>query len=217
MKQLPIALLCLLLSACQQSPSRSDADDRLVQVVLETSLGNIVLELNTINAPVTSTYFLNMVDRGLYNGAAFYRSASLDGGATPQLIQGGMLLNALTQTGPISATDFDMPILPKVESTSQTGLTHLRGTLSFARDLLDTGVVIPELVIYLREAPWADEGGRSLPDTQGFPAFGRVAHGLDVVEAIASEETQGATSISFLAGQIHTDPVLIHRAYRAEK
>ena len=215
MKQLFIAFLCLLLSACQQSPSRPDSDDRLVQVVLETSLGNIVLKVDTVNAPVTSTYFLNIVDRGLYNGATFYRSASLDGGQTPQLIQGGILVNALTQTGPISATDFDMPTLPEVESTSQTGLKHLRGTLSFARDLLDTGVVIPELVVYLREAPWADEGGRSVPDTQGFPAFGRVSTGLDVVENIANQKTNGGTSIKFLQGQIHTTPIVIRKAYRA--
>ena len=186
-----------------------------VNVILETDLGNMVLRVDTDNAPVTSAYFLRIIDQGLYNGATFYRSASLDGEPGPQIIQGGILQDALTQTGPISAKDFKIPTLSSVERTSRTGLTHEAGTVSFARDLLDTGVVIPEIFICIRACTWADEGARSVPDTHGFPAFGKVLEGMDTVQAIANQETQGATSISFLQGQIHTGPIVIHKAYRA--
>jgi peptidyl-prolyl cis-trans isomerase A (cyclophilin A) len=186
-----------------------------VNVILETDLGNMVLRVDTDNAPITSAYFLRIIDKGLYNGATFYRSASLDGEAGPQIIQGGILQDALTQTGPISATDFKMPTLPSVERTSRTGLTHEAGTISFARDLLDTGVVIPEIFICLRACTWADEGARSVPDTHGFPAFGKVLEGMDTVQAIANQETNGETSIKFLQGQIHSTPIVIRKAYRA--
>lgn len=213
-------LIAVSLSACQSNmqsthndPNRSD----VVNVVLETDLGNMVLAVDVDHAPTTSAYFLKMIDQGLYDGATFYRSASLDGEDGPQIIQGGILQGALTQTGPVSATNFQMPTLPSVERTSLTGLSHQAGTVSFARDLLDTGVVIPEIFICLRACAWADEGARSVPDTDGFPAFGTVLEGMDTVAAIANQETNGATSIRFLQGQIHTSPVFIRKAYRAPK
>lgn len=213
-------LIAVSLSACQ-SNMQSTHNDRsrsdVVNVVLETDLGNMVLAVDVDHAPTTSAYFLKMIDQGLYDGATFYRSASLDGEDGPQIIQGGILQGALTQTGPVSATNFQMPTLPSVERTSLTGLSHQAGTVSFARDLLDTGVVIPEIFICLRACAWADEGARSVPDTDGFPAFGTVLEGMDTVAAIANQETNGETSIRFLQGQIHTSPVLIRKAYRASK
>jgi peptidyl-prolyl cis-trans isomerase A (cyclophilin A) len=198
-----------------KSAAKALASTSSVNVILETDLGSIVLRVDTDKAPLTSAYFLRIIDKGLYNGATFYRSASLDGQAGPQIIQGGILQNALTQTGPISATDFTMPTLPSVERTSRTGLTHQAGTVSFARDLLDTGVVIPEIFICLRACAWADEGARSVPDTHGFPAFGTVLEGMETVQAIANQETNGETSIKFLQGQIHSTPIVIRKAYRA--
>lgn len=220
-------LIAVSLSACQSdwqstqtgsgSPRNDPSKSDVVNVVLETDLGNIVLAVDTDHAPTTSAYFLRIIDQGLYNGATFYRSASLDGEEGPQIIQGGILQDALTQTGPVSANDFQMPTLPSVERTSQTGLSHQAGTVSFARDLLDTGVVIPEIFICLRACAWADEGARSVPDTDGFPAFGTVLEGMDTVDSIANQETNGATSIRFLQGQIHTSPIRIRKAYRAPK
>lgn len=214
-------LLSLTLIACQPNPELDETvsavfgeKPSLVKVMLETDMGNMVLGLDTQHAPITSAYFLRIIDGGLYDGATFYRSASLDGEPEPQIIQGGILQDALTQTGPISATDFEMPTLPSVERTSKTGLAHQAGTISFARDLLDTGVVIPEIFICLRACAWADEGARTVPDTAGFPAFGKVLEGLETVQAIADQETQGETSISFLKGQIHTTPIVIRKAYR---
>lgn len=226
MKALIASLLATLtLSGClsdtdtnptESSPSSAKSQtSEAVNVILETDLGDMIIRVDTDQAPITSAYFLRIIDNGLYNGATFYRSASLDGEAGPQIIQGGILQNALSQTGPISATDFKMPTLPSVERTSRTGLTHQTGSVSFARDLLDTGVVIPEIFICLRACAWADEGARSMPDTHGFPAFGTVLEGMDIVQAIANQETNGETSIKFLQGQIHTAPIVIRKAYRA--
>ena len=200
----------------ESSPSLAKSQtSEAVNVILETDLGDMIIRVDTDQAPITSAYFLRIIDNGLYNGATFYRSASLDGEAGPQIIQGGILQEALTQTGPISATNFQIPTLPDVERTSLTGLTHQTGSVSFARDLLDTGVIIPEIFICLRACAWADEGARSVPDTHGFPAFGTVLEGMDIVQAIANQETNGETSIKFLQGQIHSTPIVIRKAYRA--
>lgn len=214
-----VSIVLSLVAACQSGEKISQtADDHgsSIKVVLETTFGDLVLAVNVDKAPRTSAYFLDIIDRGLYDGATFYRAASLDGDARQQLIQGGILLNALNHDGPVSAKDFDMPTMAKVETTASTGLKHEAGTVSFARDLLDTGVVIPELVIYLRTAEWADSGGRSVPDADGFPAFGKVVSGTDIVQKISEQAVAGKTNIDFLAGQILTHPIVIKRAYRLD-
>lgn len=102
-------------------------------------------------------------------------------------------------------------MLPDIESTSQTGLKHLSGTLSLARDLLGTGHVLPEFFICIDPAPSLDERGRKVPDTKGFPAFGRVVEGMDIVRSIAERDTEGDTVINMLSGEILTNPVdIIH-------
>jgi peptidyl-prolyl cis-trans isomerase A (cyclophilin A) len=181
-------------------------------VIIETTLGEIEIQVATQEAPATSQYFLDIISKGLYNEGSVYRSATLDDNPEMQFIQAGMLQSLLTQTGPISANNYDFPVLREIESTEQTGLKHETGTVSFARDLLDTGYVIPDIFICLRDCPWADAYGRDKPDTQGFPAFGKVTRGLDVLEKIATAETQGATTIPFLKGQILSQPIRIESA-----
>ena len=181
-------------------------------VIIETTLGEIEIHVATREAPATSQYFLDIVSKGLYDEGSVYRAARLDDTPEMQFIQAGMLQSLLTQSGPISANNYDFPVLTEIESTEQTGLKHEAGTVSFARDLLDTGYVIPDIFICLRDCPWADAYGRDKPDTRGFPAFGKVTRGLDVLKKIAGAETNGATTIPFLQGQILSEPVRIKRA-----
>ena len=179
------------------------------QVILSTELGEVEIEIYSEQAPTTAAYFLNIIEQGLYDDGTIYRAATLDDDPQMQFIQAGMLQNLLTQTGPISANNYDFPVLREIESTEHTGLTHEAGTVSFARDLLDTGYVIPDIFICLRTCSWADAYGRDKPDTKGFPAFGKVTRGLDVLQKIASGKTEGATTIPFLQGQILTQPIRI--------
>ena len=182
---------------------------RAERVLISTDLGEVEIEIYSEQAPTTAAYFLNIIEQGLYNNGTIYRAATLDDDPQMQFIQAGMLENLLTQTGPISANNYNFPVLREIESTEQTGLTHEAGTVSFARDLLDTRYVIPDIFICLRTCSWADAYGRDKPDTKGFPAFGKVTRGLDVLQKIASGKTEGATTIPFLQGQILTQPIRI--------
>ncbi len=201
-------LLFALLAA--SAPNNAET----VAVQLDTHLGNITLALDLERAPVAATYFLGYVDRGQYDGATIYRAASLDGAAPGQLIQGGLLRAALTATAPVDLAAYGIEGLPVFETTGQSGLLHERGTVSLARDLLDSGDAIPEIVFYLRPAPRIDEDGMDWPDRRGYPAIGRVLEGMDVVDAIAERERAGRTTIEFLQGQILSEPVRILRARR---
>jgi peptidyl-prolyl cis-trans isomerase A (cyclophilin A) len=189
-----------------------------LEVLLETELGNIVIEVNESQAPKTSEYFLGLIDRGDYDGGSFYRAGSASSGthvdASPQLLQGGLLYKAMTVVEQHGIKSTGVPLLEEIETTKQTGLKHLYGTVSFARDLLDSGSVIPEIFICLQAIPALDASDGGKPDDRGFPAFGKVIEGMDVVKKMAGRETAGEVNIEILKGQILTEPVNILSASR---
>jgi peptidyl-prolyl cis-trans isomerase A (cyclophilin A) len=99
--------------------------------------------------------------------------------------------------------EFPAPI--PLERTRDTGLRHLDGTLSMARDGPDSAQ--DHFFICVGDQPELDFGGRRNPDGQGFAAFGKVTRGMDVLRRI-----QGAPA----DGQLLKSPVRIQRAIRLE-
>ena len=68
------------------------------------------------------------------------------------------------------------------ETTQQSGLHHLRGTVSFAREA--PGTATSEFFICMEDQPGLDFRGTNNPDGQGYAAFGKVVKGMDVVNKI---------------------------------
>ena len=79
----------------------------------------------------------------------------------------------------------------KLERTRDTGLKHLDGTLSMARNGPDTAT--SDFFICIGDQPELDFGGKRNPDGQGFAAFGRVVKGMDVVRKIQRSPAEGQT------------------------
>jgi peptidyl-prolyl cis-trans isomerase A (cyclophilin A) len=104
--------------------------------------------------------------------------------------------------------------LPVFDTTTDSGIRHVYGTVSLARDIFASGDGIPEIFICTGDSPVFDANGRTKPDTRGFPAFGKVIEGMDVVEKIAARETDGISKTDAVKGQILTEPVAIEKAYR---
>jgi peptidyl-prolyl cis-trans isomerase A (cyclophilin A) len=77
----------------------------------------------------------------------------------------------------------------KLERTNKTGIRHLDGTISMARDGPDTGT--SDFFICIGNQPSLDFGGKRNPDGQGFAAFGRVLLGMDVVRRIQEAPAKG--------------------------
>lgn len=175
---------------------------------LATDLGVIVVAVHVDRAPITAAYVQRLVDAGRYADASFYRSTTLGRPERRALIQGGPLAQLFTGATRHSP---GIPMSESFETTDTTGLAHRTGTVSLARDLVRTGHVLPELFICLDDYPELDAGGRTEPDARGFPAFGTVTDGLDVVAAIAERETNGSTPIERLRGEVLTRPVPILR------
>ncbi|MGJ5813822.1 peptidylprolyl isomerase [Paludibaculum fermentans] len=155
------------------------------RVVLETELGTIEVQLDLKNAPVTSANFLQYVDAGAYDGGLFHRTVRLDNQPGNKIrievIQGG------TQPGRRIPQAKPIPL----ERTNQSGLKHVDGAISMARDRPDTAT--SDFFLCLGDQPALDFGGMRNPDGQGFAAFGRVVSGMEVVRKIQQAPAEGQT------------------------
>jgi len=218
MKFLPgltaICMSALVLVAQGSGPTKSSAANP--QVVLDTGFGRIVIEVFEDKAPKNAAYFLELVDNQDYDGGSFYRaggSVSTSSKSSP-IIQGGFLWNAATGEFSLEHDGARVKTLPVFDTTTDSGIRHVYGTVSLARDIFASGDGIPEIFICTGDSPVFDANGRTEPDTRGFPAFGNVIEGMDLVEKIAARPTDGLTQVEAVKGQILTSPVDIQKVYR---
>ena len=209
-----ICMSALVLAAQASGPTKSSAANP--QVVLDTGLGRIVIEVLEDRAPRNAAYFLALVDNGDYDGGSFYRAGgSVSASAkSSRIIQGGFLWNAASGEFSLEHDGARVKTLPAFDTTDDSGIRHVYGTVSLARDIFASGDGIPEIFICTGDSPVFDANGRTKPDTRGFPAFGKVIEGMDVVEKIAARETDGISKTDAVKGQILTEPVAIEKAYR---
>ncbi len=168
-------VLLLLFTACH--PIKKPT------VTIQTEMGNIVVELYPNQAPYTVYNFLKYVDENRYKDASFYRTVTMDNqpgdSIKIEVIQGGLYDENSPQALP--------PI--NHETTKKTGIKHLNGTLSMARN--KPGTATSEFFICIGDQPALDYGGKRNPDGQGFAAFGRVIKGMDVVRKIHEAPSKG--------------------------
>ncbi|MBL4854471.1 MAG: peptidylprolyl isomerase [Robiginitomaculum sp.] len=194
--KITIMVLALTLVAC--------AAEKTARVVFETDLGDIEIEVYKNRAPLTADNFLYYVDNNLYDGEGFYRTVRPETDPRNmgmQLIQGG-LLSTETVTAHIDH-----------ETTQMSGLSHIDGAVSMARDEPGTGSAA-YFFISIGDNTFLDYGGSRNPDGQGYAVFGKVVKGMDVVRAIQMRKTGGPSENSATNGQILTKSVTIISAKR---
>jgi peptidyl-prolyl cis-trans isomerase A (cyclophilin A) len=153
------------------------------RVQLQTTLGEIEVELYADKAPVTVTNFLRYVLEGFYRDGEFFRTVTLSNQPQDQVkIQ-------VIQARAVASRQGELfPAIP-LERTRDTGLKHLDGTLSMARAGADTAQ--DSFSICIGDQPDLDFGGKRNPDGQGFAAFGRVVRGMDIVRQIHAMPANG--------------------------
>jgi len=173
------------------------AAQTLPRVVIETTLGRIDVEIDTIRAPVSGANFLRYVDVKFYDGGIFFRTVTP--GNQPN---DAVKIEVIQASGDTTRRGEWFPAVP-LERTTVTGLRHTAGTISMARGGPDTAR--DQFFICVTDQPELDFGGRRNPDGQGFAAFGRVVSGMDVVRAIQQRPADG---------QRLTPPIAITRVTR---
>ena len=191
------AIVAMLAAAGIVSIARPAAQSS-VRVLVQTELGDVVLEIDMRRAPNTAANFLRYVDAGHYNGGAFHRTVKMDNQPdSPVKIE-------VIQAG-VSAEHAGggFPPIP-LERTSVTGLRHTDGAISMARGQPDSAT--SGWFICINDQPSLDFGGARNPDGQGFAAFGRVVAGMDVVYRIQQAPNTDAQRL--------TPPITILKAAR---
>lgn len=140
------------------------------KVLIQTSMGDIVVQLNEKKAPITVKNFLRYVNEGFFDGTIFHRVIS------NFMIQGGGF------TPDFKKKDTHEPI----KNEADNGLENLRGTIAMARTpIVDSATA--QFFINVKDNPNLNHKG---PGRRfGYAVFGKVVEGMDVVEKIRNVPT----------------------------
>lgn len=194
------ALIAAPLLAQTASPPPVPAPKPLPRVLIHTSVGDMVVEVETVKAPITAANFLHYVDTKRLDGRAFYRVVKV----APEFgfVQFGTLGDPKTTFPPI-----------RHEPTTKTGLHHGDGWLSVAR--LAPGTAAGDFTIMVGDQPSMDADPSKPGDNLGYAAFAHVIEGRDVLLKILDtpvdpkKNSQGA-----FRGEMPLAPVKIITARR---
>jgi cyclophilin family peptidyl-prolyl cis-trans isomerase len=140
------------------------------QVMLETSKGTIVIELDQAKAPVTVGNFLGYVKSGFYDGTVFHR----------------VIPNFMIQGGGFTANMQQKPTGEAIVNESANGLLNKRGTIAMARTP-DPNSATAQFFVNLQDNSFLDKA--KAQDGYGYCVFGKVVKGMSVVDAIAGVKT----------------------------
>ena len=170
-KNFGMALALMLIGTAAHAQEGFDVDPE-PRVRVETNVGNFVIRLDRIRAPLTVENFLQYVAEGHYNGTIFHR-------VIPGFVaQGG----GYTQ-------DFQLrPAERTVVNESGNGLGNIRGTVGMARPS-DPHSADAQFYINLADN---SESLNPRPSRWGYAVFGEVVEGMDVVDKIGNTATGAA-------------------------
>jgi cyclophilin family peptidyl-prolyl cis-trans isomerase len=160
----------LLLGLCLAG-SAFAAEAKNPTLVLETSLGNVKVELFQKEAPISVKNFLEYAKSGFYDGTVFHR-----------VIPGFMI-----QGGGFTADLHQKETKAQIKNEAANGLKNERGTLAMARtNVVDSAS--SQFFINVKDNDFLNhrEGG---PAVYGYAVFGKVISGMDVVDKIAATQT----------------------------
>lgn len=168
--------LLVALTSCVDVIENDEAnnlmENKMTQVTIKTSVGDIQLELNDEKAPITVENFKTIASSGYYEGTIFHRVIN------DFMIQGGGLTadmsNKSSGTGPI-------------QNEANNGLPNDRGTIAMARTM-DPHSATSQFFINHKDNAFLNHTGET-SQGWGYAVFGMVTEGMDIVDQIAEVAT----------------------------
>jgi peptidyl-prolyl cis-trans isomerase B (cyclophilin B) len=190
MRTLKILFFCTALVLLAAAPQANPAQTKGDLVRLETSLGDIVVELDGAKAPLSTANFKRYVESGFYDGTIFHRVIR------DFMIQGGGFTSGMNQK----------PARTAIRNEADNKLGNKKYTIAMARTN-DPHSATAQFFINVKDNPFLDHKAPSGNDW-GYAVFGKVIQGMEVVDRIVRVKTGNK------AGQqdVPLEPVLITKA-----
>ncbi|MCX5893650.1 MAG: peptidylprolyl isomerase [Deltaproteobacteria bacterium] len=164
-------------------------------VKLETSLGDITLELNSEKAPDTVANFLQYVKDGFFDGTIFHRVIS----------------NFMIQGGGFDAQMKQKPTRAPIKNEADNGLKNELYTVAMARTM-DPNSATAQFFINVADNQFLNHTAKTMQGW-GYAVFGKVVKGQDVVDKIKAVPTTSARGMQ----DVPVTPVVINKATVVEK
>jgi len=162
------------------------------KVMIQTSLGDITIQLDEVHAPLTTRNFLRYVRERHFDGTCIYR----------------VMKGFVAQMGSFDATGRGRGVHDGIVSESNNGLKNLRGTLAMAHGDGATSTQA-EFFINLADNPALDHQASDTGTATGFTVFAQVVEGMDVVDKIAQVPVKDGGP---MAGTIFPEtPIILNR------
>lgn len=165
------AYLMLFLFSTLSFATENKMSDSQSKVKLTTTLGTIVIQLDTTKAPASSANFMAYVNDGFYNGTIFHR-----------VIPGFM-----AQGGGFDTSFNQKATKATIQNEANNGLKNKRGTIAMARTN-DPHSATAQFFINYKDNAFLDHTNQT-PSGWGYAVFGEVIEGMDVVDAMAKQPT----------------------------
>ncbi len=169
-------------------PAAADSGKPVVR--LETTRGNIVLELDREKAPKTVDNFLALVESGFYKGTIFHRVIK------GFMVQGGGLTEDMNQK----------PTGAPIPNEADNSLKNVRGSIAMARTQ-DPHSATSQFFINTVDNAFLNHSSKTLSGW-GYCVFGRVVEGMDVVDAIEASPT----TTQGMYTDVPVEPIVINEA-----
>lgn len=141
-------------------------------ILMETSSGDILLELFEDKAPLSVANFLSYVDEGFYTNTIFHR----------------VIKDFMIQGGGYTVRYEEKPTHAPIKNEAANGLKNVRGSLAMARTA-EPHSAAAQFYINTVDNPDLDHQSEA-DDEYGYCVFGQVIDGLDVVDKIQKLKTK---------------------------
>ena len=178
-------------STPQTSPSQTSTDEAAntlpTQVKLETNLGDIIIQLDPIKAPLSAANFVSYTQSGFYDGTIFHR-----------VINGFMI-----QGGGFSTDMSRKTNQPPIHNESDNGLSNRNGTIAMARTSAPHSATA-QFFINVNNNTNLDYA----PGRWGYAVFGQVIEGMELVNQIKQVSTTTKNNYR----DVPVEPIVILKA-----
>jgi cyclophilin family peptidyl-prolyl cis-trans isomerase len=177
-------------NAAEKPADQATSGDKMSTILIETTKGNIKIELDAKAAPKTVENILAYVNEGFYNGTIFHR-------VIPGfMVQGGGMNETMQEKADKR---------PPVKNEANNGLKNDRGTLAMARTN-DPHSASSQFFINVSNNDFLNFRSET-PQGWGYAVFGKVVEGMDVVDDIVKVKTGNVGP----HGDVPVQPIMMNK------